>query len=86
MYWSDVNPHVILEKDVNLPGVTVWAAISSMEIIGPIFFDGTVNQDNYLHMLQTEFWPRIENQNNIYFQHDGAPPPLWVKSSGMVKS
>jgi hypothetical protein len=28
VYWRDVNPNVILEKDVNLPGVTVWVAIS----------------------------------------------------------
>jgi hypothetical protein len=49
VYWSDVNPNVISEKDVNLPGVTVWAAISVTGIIGPVFFDGTVNQNNYLH-------------------------------------
>ena len=74
VYWSNDNPHVILEKDNNLPGLTVWAAISCMGLIGPIFFESTVNQDNYLHMLQTEFWPRVENQNDIYFQQDGAPP------------
>jgi hypothetical protein len=34
VYWSDVNPNVILEKDVNLPGVTFWAAISVSDIIG----------------------------------------------------
>jgi hypothetical protein len=27
VYWSDANPNVISERDVNLPGVTVWAAI-----------------------------------------------------------
>ena len=53
IYWSNDNPHVILEKDINLLGETVWAAISCMGLIGSIFFESTVNQDNYLHMLQT---------------------------------
>jgi hypothetical protein len=74
VYWSDVNPNVILEKDVNLPGVTVWVVISVTGIIGSVFFDGTVNQNNYLHGLQTEFWPRVEHKVGVYFQQDGAPP------------
>jgi hypothetical protein len=74
VYWSDVNPNVILEKDVNLTGVTVWATISVTGIIGPVFFDGTLNQNNYLHVLQTEFWPRVELEVVVYFQQDGAPP------------
>ena len=40
-YWSHENAHVVLEKEVNLPGVTVWAAISSNGITGP-FFDAPV--------------------------------------------
>ncbi|XP_054449778.1 uncharacterized protein LOC129087027 [Pteronotus mesoamericanus] len=74
VYWNEVNPHVILEKDINLPGVTVWAAISVMGIIGPVFFDGPVNQNNYLHVLQTELWPRVEHDFGVYFQQDGTPP------------
>jgi hypothetical protein len=65
---------MFLEKDVNVPGVTVWAAISVTGIIRPVFFDGTVNQNNYLHVLQTEFWPRVEHKFEVYFQQDGAPP------------
>lgn len=74
VYWSNQNPHIIIGKEVNLPGVTVWAAISSIGLIGPIFFDGTVNANNYLQMLQTQFWPRVRQQHNCYFQQDGAPP------------
>lgn len=81
-----MNSHSILEKDVSLPRVMVWATISFM---GPIFFDGTVNQDNYLYMLQTKFWPRVRNQNDIYFQQHGmahVTTPLWPTCSGIVKS
>ena len=74
VYWADENPHKIVEKEVNLPGVTVWAAISSSGLIGPIFFEGTVTSENYLVMLQTHFWPKMRGNPNCYFQQDGAPP------------
>ncbi len=73
VYWAAENPRVSVEKEVNLPGVTVWAAISSSGIIGPFFFEGTVNGRNYLDMLQTFFWPKVQDQD-CYFQQDGAPP------------
>ena len=42
VYWSNNNPHVILEKDINLSGVTVWAAISCMGLTFflPLFHKG----------------------------------------------
>jgi hypothetical protein len=82
-----VNPNVILEKDDNFPGVTVWAAISVTGIIGPVFFDGTVNQINYLHVLQTEFWPRVEHEVGVHFQQDGAPShyALCVSENGWTR-
>lgn len=73
VYWAEENPHVVIERDVNLPGVIVWGALSSYGLIGPYFFDGTVNSQNYLQLLQTELWPKIKNQS-CYFQQDGAPP------------
>ena len=79
VYWSNNNPHVILEKDINLPGVTVWTAISCIGLIGSILFESTMKQVNHLHMLQTKFWPRVENQNNIYFQQNGAPPHYGIR-------
>ena len=30
VYWAANNPRVTVEKEVNLPGVTVWAAISPL--------------------------------------------------------
>ena len=73
-YWSHENPHVIMEKEVNLPGVTVWAAISCNGIIGPFFFDEPVTGERYLNMLQTSFFPQVQQQRDIRFQQDGAPP------------
>lgn len=77
VYWSRSNPHHQLEVDMNAQGLTVWAAMSSDGVIGPFFFDGTVNGANYLRMLQTFLLPAIasyRHRNELWFQQDGAPP------------
>lgn len=77
IYWSTSNPQHHLEVNMNAPGLTVWAAMSSEGLIGPFFFDNTVNGTNYLEMLQTFLWPAIEghrHQHELWFQQDGAPP------------
>lgn len=73
-YWSHENPYVVLEKEVNLPGITVWAAISSSGVIGPFFFEAPVTGERYLDMLQTFFFPQVQQQRDFLFQQDGAPP------------
>ena len=70
-------PHWTAEKPLHSPRTTVWAAIWDGGIIGPIFFDTNVNGDNYLHMLQSDFWPTfssLPNNNQFFFMQDGAPP------------
>lgn len=74
VYWAIENPRMVCERFVSQRGVTVWAAISSQGIIGPFFFDDTVNGENYLDMLKTQFWPTVRRPRNVYFQQDGAPP------------
>lgn len=73
IYWSAENPGKIIDKEVNLPGITVWCGMSSEGIIGPYFFDGTVTSATYLAMLRDWLWPLIQNRNFI-LQQDGAPP------------
>jgi len=36
----------------------VWCAISASKVYGPYFFSETVNQHNYLTMLQDFFWKK----------------------------
>jgi transposase len=75
--WSESNPHATYEVAVNSPKVCVWCAMSNTQIIGPFFFDETtVNQDNYLEMLEEYFYPIIQQKRmtkKIIFQQDGAP-------------
>ena len=66
-YWSQENPHVILEREVNVSGITVWAVMSSTGIIHPFFFDASVTGKQYLNMFQTYFFPQVQEQKDIYF-------------------
>ena len=77
VYWSDLNPQWFAEEPLHSPKVVVWATIGVNGIIGPYFFDENVNQECYLHLLQTFFLPQLQALNlgeNVIFQQDGAPP------------
>lgn len=79
VYWSDVNPHEVLQEELNVPGITVWAGIWSGGIVGPYFFNDTVRGDSYLEMLQDTVFPELQNNplyenTNLIWQQDGAPP------------
>lgn len=75
-YWSDENPHFrIITNSQRYKKVNVWCAIRYDKIIGPFFFDTTVNQHRYLDMLENFFLPAMEDVNleEFYFQQDGCP-------------
>ncbi|GFS52141.1 DUF4817 domain-containing protein [Nephila pilipes] len=77
VYWCEENPHITIEKAVNLPGVNVWCGLSSRGLIGPFRFEGTVTGINYLTMLADSIFPAIRalyDNDDFYFQQDGAPP------------
>lgn len=54
-----------------------WAGIIGTHIIGPYFFENSVNTDTYLEMLEEFAIPELRalgyDIETIWFQHDGAP-------------
>ena len=71
------NPRSFTEQQLHSDKVIVWAAMSHRGIIGPFFFDGSVNGENYLEMLKTFLWPLLATLPDIdrmHFMQDGAPP------------
>jgi len=52
VYWSSENPNICVNKTVNLPGLSVWCGVSSRDVVGLFFFDGTVTGAVYLNMVQ----------------------------------
>jgi len=76
VYWAPENPHIHVEKGVNLLGLNVWCGLSLRGPTGPFFFEGTVTGQVYLDMLRTSILPAIHTlfgNGQFYFQQDGAP-------------
>jgi hypothetical protein len=77
MYWSSENLRFVIEEELIVPGVPVWAGICSKGVIGPFFLNEIVTVERYLGMLMIELdnTPVLEVvRNNLIWQQDGAPP------------
>ena len=75
--WARENPRSFTEQPLHSDKVIVWAAMSHRGIIGPFFFDESVNGENYLEMLKTFLWPQLAplpDIDRLHFMQDGAPP------------
>ena len=48
-----------MEHHLNLPGVTVWYALSSHGLIGQFFYEGNVNGMGYFNLQQESVMSRI---------------------------
>jgi hypothetical protein len=78
-----INPHEVIQEELNVPGLTVWAGIWSGGIVGPYFFDSTVTRESYLEMLHEVVLPELENSplydnTEIIWQQDSAPPHYYL--------
>jgi len=75
--WADSQPVIGIETPLHDKKILVWCAISATKLYGPHFFSETVNQFNYLSMLQDFFWrshSKTLDYKKYYFQQDGATP------------
>jgi hypothetical protein len=77
-FWASGNPRVIHEKVHHAPRITVWVAISSHGLLGPICFEETINIEHYFHMLHNTFVPHLLATGlpfqTQWFMQDGARP------------
>lgn len=75
--WLNAKPQEGIERPLHEQKILVFCAISAAKVYGPYFFSTSVNQHNYLSMLQDWFWPkhlRTDSYKKYYFQQDGATP------------
>ncbi|KAK2957354.1 putative Transposable element Tc3 transposase [Blattamonas nauphoetae] len=73
---SRTNPHYHVEIPNSRRGLNIWCAISSLGLVGPIIYDGTMTQDKYRQMLQREFLPvrrELDPEGTSWLMQDGAP-------------
>ena len=72
--WSSENPNAIQETPLHPEKIGVWCAISRSRIIGPIFFNTTVNSDVYCSDILFPFIGQLNEieLNSGFFQQDNA--------------
>ena len=65
-FWNESRPFESIKMPLNNEKILVWCAISIEDIIGPYFFEESVNKDNYLVMLKILFWHRhVQRPNSL---------------------
>ena len=85
--WASENPHVFHESPLHSEKVGVWCAISGERIIGPIFFEETVNTVAYKNIF-TDFVNQLDDMELTqgYFQQDGATCHTSNESMAFISS
>jgi hypothetical protein len=75
-FWVSENPCVIHEKVHRAPRITVWAAVSSHGVLGPIFFGETVNVSAIYYFCASPSCYRFAVTDSLV--HAGWSPPRMV--------
>ncbi|KAJ8942265.1 hypothetical protein NQ318_008009 [Aromia moschata] len=57
-----------MEKELNLPGVCVWAGIHAGGLVGPYYFEGHVTGQSYLEMLE-DLRGQMDNVQHYELRH-----------------
>lgn len=79
--WATDNRGFVIDKPLHSPRVTALIGVGYYGIVGPYFFDNTVNSVRYLEMLKEQVLPELRdwpNFESIVFVQDGAAPH-WAK-------
>ena len=73
-YWSTENPRIIHEVPLHDAKIGVWCAVSAKRIIGPIFFEDTINSERYRTQILAPFFQLLSDNERQYgyFQQDSA--------------
>ena len=76
VHWAGENPHYTEEvKKQGGLSVMCWVGIVDGKILPVHWFEGSVNKDSYLAMLEDKVWPVVRgsaSRKGFWFQQDGA--------------
>jgi hypothetical protein len=66
VYWSIVNPYPIHEVPLHDVKFSVWCAMNTKRIIGPIFYVESMNSDRYVRLIWTKFFAQLTEGERSY--------------------
>jgi hypothetical protein len=65
-YWSSQHPHLIHEVPLQPVKVGVWCTVSATRIVGPAFFNKTINCKRYVQVNLAHFFPQLTAEKILY--------------------
>jgi hypothetical protein len=65
-YWSAEKPLSIHEVPLHDVKIRVWCAISAYRIIGPVFFQETINSERYVRLILTPLFRKLTEDKKTY--------------------
>lgn len=76
--WATDNPHFYRETTLHPVKIGVWCAMSRRRLIGPIFFEGTINGERYRNNILNTFINQLHDDELQlgFFQQDSARPHI----------
>ena len=71
--WSANNPHFFTESPLHPLKIGIWVAVSPRRVIGPLFFEETLNSESYCALIDRfhDLLPLAE-RNTAWLQQDSA--------------
>jgi hypothetical protein len=65
-YWSSQKPHLTHEAPLHPVTVGVWCASSARRIVGPVFFNETINCERYVWVILRQFFSELTEEERLY--------------------
>lgn len=90
-YWSRENPHWMLQRDQQHRWkVNVWCGIIGDQIIGPHFFETSLNSISYSKFIEQDLPILLEEvplkkRMVMWFQQDGCPAHYSIRARNVIK-
>jgi hypothetical protein len=76
------NPPALIQLPLYDQKIGIWCAISINCIIGPIFYKGTLDSQQYINEILSPFFVNLapDEERFGYFMQDGATPHIANKT------
>lgn len=85
--WSAENPYAFRETPLHPQKLGVWIGLSRRRLVGPIFFQGTINALRYREEILEPFINQLDDQElrEGYFQQDGSPVHCTLENLNFIQ-